>query len=56
MLPYFLYPKVATHCKEQNKRKNHENWFKKTETLFKVIKCRKNAHKLKIFSLKILEF
>ena len=52
---YFIYytQKVATHYKEQNKKKNHDNWLKNK----KVIECQKMSKKcpkkLKIFSLKI---
>ena len=41
-----------THFKGQNKK---ESWqlVKKQKNYFKVEKCQKNSHKLKIFSLKI---
>ena len=54
---YFIFrtQKVAAHCKEQNKKKNYDNWLKNT----KGIKRQKMPKKLEIFSLKyikVLEF
>ena len=44
-LSAFYTQKVATHCKEQNKK---ESWqlVKKTKELFKVIKCQKNDQQI----------
>ena len=44
----FYIQKIATHCKEQNK-KNHNNWLKNK----KVIQSQKMTKNLKIFTLKI---
>ena len=52
MLLYFPCQKVATYCKEQNKKRILKiDW--KTKKLFKFEKCQEIPKKFKIFSLKI---
>ena len=47
--------KVATHCKEQNKRRIM-TIGRKTKNLFKDKKCQKNSKLLVLKYIKVLEF
>ena len=58
-LPFFHTQKIATHCKEQNKKKNYDNWLRNK----KVIqwqkmskKCPKNSKFLVSKYIKVPEF